>query len=215
MSLTTALHWRYATKRMNGNKIPQAKLDTILNAISLAPSSFGLQPYSILVIEDKALLEKIKPIASMQPQITEASALLVFAAWDKVTQERINLYFDQIAKDRKVTMESLEPVRKAIESLLANSDADNFSWSARQAYIALGFGLAAAAEEAIDSTPMEGFDKNGLDELLQLNEKGLKSLALLTLGYRDAKNDFLVNLKKVRRDKGKLFIKMDSKFQHI
>jgi len=207
MSLTTALNWRYATKRVNGIKIPKSKLDTILNAISLAPSSFGLQPYSVLVIEDKALLEKIKPIAMMQPQITEASALVVFAAWDKVTQDRIDMYFDQIVRDRKVPMQSLEPVRKAIESLLSYSDTDNLSWSARQAYIALGIGLVAAAEAEIDSTPMEGFDKNGLDDLLQLNALGLKSEVLLTLGYRDAKNDFLVNLKKVRREKGKLFIK--------
>lgn len=85
MSITTALHWRYATKRMNGTKIPKEKLDTILDAILLAPTSYGLQPYSILVIENKAILEKIKPIAMNQPQITEASALLVFAVWDKIT----------------------------------------------------------------------------------------------------------------------------------
>jgi len=208
MNLTNALHWRYATKRMNGTKIPQPKLDSILNAISLAPSSYGLQPYSIILIEHKELLEKIKPIAMNQPQITEASALLVFAAWDKVTQERINDYFDQIVAERNVPMESLASVRQAIEGLLANSEADNFNWSAKQAYIALGIGLAAAAEEEIDSTPMEGFEKAKLDELLELKEKGLKSQALLTLGYRDSKHDGLVHLKKIRRDMKDLIVKI-------
>ena len=101
MSITTALHWRYATKRMNGTKIPKQKMDIILNAISLAPSSFGLQPYSILVIENKALLEKIKQIAMNQPQITEAQALVVFATWDYITEERINDYITQIAMTKK------------------------------------------------------------------------------------------------------------------
>lgn len=206
MSITTSLNWRYATKRMNGAKIPKEKMDIILDAISLAPSSFGLQPYSVLIIESKAMLEKIKPIAMMQPQITEASALLVFAAWDKITSEKINIYIDQIAKDRNVPVDSLNHVKELIEAQLKNSDSDNFIWNSKQAYIALGFGLVAAAEEEIDSTPMEGFDKTQLDDLLNLKEKGLSSLVLLTLGYRDIKNDYLVNLKKVRREKEKLFI---------
>jgi nitroreductase len=206
MSITTALHWRYATKRMNGTKIPKQKMDIILNAISLAPSSFGLQPYSILVIENKALLEKIKPIAMNQPQITEASALVVFATWDYITEERINDYIEQIAIERNVSEESLNQLRNMLESQLNTSAAENFVWNSKQTYIALGVGLLAAAEEKIDSTPMEGFNKELLDELLNLKEKGLRSTVLMTLGYRDTTNDYLVNLKKVRRAKEKLFI---------
>ncbi len=206
MSITTALHWRYATKRMNGTKIPKQKLDVILDAISLAPSSFGLQPYSVLVIENEQLLEKIKPIAMMQPQVTEASALLVFATWDKLTSEKIDLYFENIAKQRNVTVESMKPMKSTIEEQLKHSDADNFIWNSKQTYIALGVALVAAAELEIDSTPMEGFDKKQLDELLNLKELGLQSSVLMTLGYRDIKTDYLVKLKKVRRDKEKLFI---------
>lgn len=206
MSITTALHWRYATKRMNGTKIPKQKMDIILNDISLAPSSFGLQPYSILVIENKALLEKIKPIAMNQPQITEASALVVFATWDYITEERINDYITQIAIERNVSEESLNQLRNTLESQLNTSAADNFIWNSKQTYIALGVALLAAAEEKIDSTPMEGFNKELLDELLELKEKGLRSTVIMTLGYRDATNDYLVNLKKVRREKEKLFI---------
>jgi nitroreductase len=206
MSITTALHWRYAAKRMNGAKVPKDKMNIILDAISLAPSSFGLQPYSILVIENEALLEKIKPIAMMQPQITEASALLVFAAWDKITSEKIDTYINRIATERNVTVESLRQVKEMIDAQLKNSEADNFIWNSKQAYIALGVALVAAATEEIDSTPMEGFDKNLLDDLLQLKEIGLRSSVIMTLGYRDTKNDYLVNLKKIRREKEQLFI---------
>jgi nitroreductase/dihydropteridine reductase len=206
MSITTALHWRYATKRMTGTKIPKEKLENILNAIALAPSSFGLQPYSILVIENKALLEKIKPIAMNQPQITEASALVVFATWDYLTEERINSFIERNVSERNVSEESLQPLRNAIENQLNNSSNENFIWNSKQAYIALGVGLLAAAEEKIDSTPMEGFNKELLDELLKLKEKGLRSTVIMTLGYRDSKNDYLVDLKKVRREKENLFI---------
>jgi nitroreductase/dihydropteridine reductase len=207
MSITVALHLRYATKRMTGAKIPKTKMDIILDAISLAPSSLGLQPYSILIIENKEMLEKIKPIAMMQPQITEASALLVFAPWDKITPEKINCYIDQIAKERNVSFDSLKEIKELLETQLKNSDSDNFVWNSKQAYIALGVGLVAAAEEEIDSTPMEAFDKDLLDDLLKLKEKGLRSAVLMTLGCRDSKNDYLVHLKKIRREKEKLFIK--------
>lgn len=206
MSITKALNWRYATKRMNGSKIPKEKLDIILEAISLAPSSFGLQPYSVMVVQDKAMLEKIKPIAMMQPQITEASALIIFAAWEKVTAEKIDTYLSQVAKDRNVTIDSLKPMKEHIDTVLKNNDSDNLIWNLKQTYIALGVALVAAADEEVDSTPMEGFDNALLDDLLKLKEKGLRSSVIMTLGYRDAKNDYLVNLKKVRREKEKLFI---------
>jgi nitroreductase len=208
MSIITALRWRYATKRMNGAKVPKEKMDVILDAISLAPSSYGLQPYSVFVIEGKEMLEKIKPIAYNQPQITEASALLVFAAWDKLTKERIATYIQHIAEVRNITLRSLDPVKEQIETQLKNSDADNLIWNAKQTYIALGVALVAAAEENVDSTPMEGFNKEQLDEVLQLKSKGLRSTVILTLGYRDVANDYLVNLKKVRRHKDQLFIKL-------
>jgi nitroreductase len=159
-----------------------------------------------LVVENKEMLEKIKPLAMNQPQITEASSLLVFATWDKLTSEKINIYIDDIAKQRNVSVDSLKEVKSIIEAQLNKSDADNFIWNSKQTYIALGFALLAAAEIEIDSTPMEGFDNNLLDELLNLKELGLRSSVLMTLGYRDIKTDYLVNLKKVRRDKEKLFI---------
>jgi nitroreductase len=205
MSIIDALNWRYATKRMNGNIIPKEKMDIILNAIALAPSSLGLQPYSIIVVENSSLLEEIKPVANMQPQITEASALLVFAAWDNLTQERIDTYITRIAIVRDVPEDSLKMIKGMMETQLKNTPEQNFIWNSKQAYIALGIGLVAAAELNIDSTPMEAFDHDKLDGVLKLKEKGLRSSVLLALGYRDIKNDYLVNLKKVRRAEEKLF----------
>jgi nitroreductase len=131
--------------------------------------------------------------------------LIVFATWDKITQERINAYIAQIAKERNISEDSLQSLRDPIEAQLNNSDEDNFIWNSKQVYIALGFGLVAAAEEQVDSTPIEGFNKEQLDELLFLKDKGLRSTVLMALGYRDTPNDYLVNLKKIRRVNDKLF----------
>jgi len=206
MDILSALNWRYATKRMNGQEIPQEKLDNILTSVQLSASSIGMQPYNVLVIKDKELREKIKEVAFNQPQITESSHLLVFAAWDNITQERVEDFLDRIAEVRNVSKDSLATMRAYGENFLKNSAEQNFNWTARQAYIALGTALVAAATEQVDATPMEGFNSEALDELLGLKELGLKSVTLLPLGYRDTENDWLVNLPKVRTAKERLFI---------
>lgn len=206
MEIISVLNWRYATKRMNGTKVPAEKMEVLLSAIALAPSSFGLQPYTILVIENKELLQKIQPVADKQPQIVECSALLVFAAWEKITEDKIDMYIRKIADVRGVETKSLAGVKAAIGVLLTKTDSENLIWSSKQAYIALGIALATAAAEEIDSTPMEGFDKIQLDELLELKSKGLCSQVLMAVGYRDADKDKLAHQKKVRRDKDDLFI---------
>lgn len=208
MALIEQLNWRYATKRMTGETVPQEKVATILEAIRLSASSLGLQPYNILVIDNPELKAKIKPLAYNQPQIEESSHLLIFTAWDNVTQERVDAYFDLIAKERGVTLESLAGFKANFNNILGRSADENFAWAARQAYIALGTGLAAAATENIDSTPMEGFNNQGVDELLGLAEKGLKSVVFLTLGYRDAEKDGLATAKKVRKSAEDLYISL-------
>ncbi len=210
MTIIEALNWRYATKRMNGETVPKEDLALILEAIRLAPSSYGLQPYAIIVIENSELLKKVLPIANKQPQITEASALLVFAAWDNVTQERINDYITLIATTRNVTEDSLKHGKEEIEGLLKNTAEDNFKWASKQAYLSLGVGLAAAALNKIDTTPMEGFNNEALDELLQLKERGLCSAVLMAIGHRDEKNDLLIKLPKVRRSREQLFITLQA-----
>lgn len=199
--LLQKLQWRYATKKMNPElAVPQEKVDRILEAIRLAPTSSGLQPFEIIVVKNKAVREQIKARAHGQAQITDGSHLLVFAAWDNYTPERINLMYDLNDSERNTRSETADNYRKM---LLANYPARdpevNFQHAAKQAYIGLGIALTAAAFEGVDSTPMEGFDPKGVDEILGLNARGLRSVVIMPLGYREEANDWLVNLKKVRR----------------
>ncbi len=205
--LIEKLNWRYAAKRLNGQIIPEEKLNTILEAIKLSPSSAGLQPYKVIVVSDKAKKEEIFKNAAPQPQIPDASHLLVFAAWEKITAEQVATYINLIAETRGVSLESLAQFQNNINGgILSRSEEVNFNWAARQAYIALGHAVVAAATENIDATPMEGFNATKLDEILGLNEKGLRSVVIMTLGYRDDQNDALAGAKKVRRSNEELFI---------
>ena len=203
MSLIDKLQWRYATKKMDPAKaVPQNTVDEILEAIRLTASSSGLQPYQVFVITNKEIREKIKPIANGQSQITDCSHLLVFAAWDHYTAQRINDAFDMTEKIRNFTSESGTAYRQMLLKTYPARDAEiNYTHAAKQAYIGLGTALIAAADADVDSTPMEGFDPQALDTILGLREKGLRSVVLLALGYRKTDEDWLVNLKKVRRSK--------------
>jgi nitroreductase len=199
--LQKKLEWRYATKKMNPSKaVPQDKVDRILEAARLAPTSSGLQPFEIIVVTNKDVREQIKPKAWGQGQVTDCSHLLVFAAWDTYTAERINAMFDMTNAQRGGTNEGWENYRQMLLNSYPARDAQtNFEHAARQAYIGLGAALIAAAFEEVDSTPMEGFDPKALDEILGLKARGLRSVAIMPLGYRDESGDWLVNLKKVRR----------------
>ena len=208
MSLLDSLKWRYAVKRMNGNKIPEATMNTILEATKLAPSSFGLTPYNIIVIEDEETRKKLQPHFYNQPQVGESSALVIFATWNSITEKEVGEYMQEIAEERGVPVESLNDFANYINGSIKNLTAEQLQiWAAKQTYIALGFALVAAATEEIDATPMEGFKPDAVDEALGLKELGLHSAVAVTLGYRDAANDYLSGAKKVRRASEKLIIK--------
>jgi nitroreductase / dihydropteridine reductase len=210
MELLDKLNWRYATKAMNGQEIPQEKIDNIIEAISLAPTSSGLQPFEVYVITNQELKDKIKPIAWNQPVVSDCSHLLVFAAWDTYTVERINKMFDLVNELRGFKNEGWENYRQMLLKSYPLRDAQvNFEHAAKQAYIAFSQAITAAAFEEVDTTPMEGFDANALDEILNLKEKGLRSCVLLPLGYRDTENDWLVNLKKVRKSREDLITEVE------
>ncbi|ANE52970.1 NAD(P)H-dependent oxidoreductase [Flavisolibacter tropicus] len=209
MKLIDALNWRYAAKRMNGEKVPQEKIDTILEATRLSASSMGLQPYTILVIENEELKKKLQPAAYNQPQIVESSHLLVFAAWDNVTESNVDDYLKNIAETRGVTLESLEGFRASLMGIVnGRSQEQKYEWAARQAYIAFGTAITAAAVEQVDATPMEGFNPSAVDEVLNLKEQGIRSVTILALGYRDAEKDILAKAKKVRRHREQLIQKV-------
>lgn len=206
MNLSEKLNWRYATKRMNGQTVSDSSLNNILDAMQLAPSSMGLQPFTFIVISNKELLQKIHSQACQQPQITEASHVIVLAAWKSISEKDINDYIQNIADTRGVTLDSLEGFKNMLLPMTKRTNEENNNWAARQAYIALGFGLVAAANEGVDATPMEGFNPAAMDELLGLKEKNLASVLVMPLGFRNIENDYLVNSKKVRRAKKDLFI---------
>jgi nitroreductase/dihydropteridine reductase len=201
--LISKLQWRYATKKFNPAKVvPQEKLERIIEAVRLSASSSGLQPYELLVVSNKELREKMVPAAMNQAQVADGSHLLVFAAWNNYTPERINMMFDLVNAERGFTNEGWENYRKMILGKYTSQDAQtNFQHAARQAYIGVGTALIAAAEEHVDATPMEGFDASAVDQILGLEQRGLRSVVLMPLGYRADEGDWLAGLKKVRRSR--------------
>lgn len=200
MSSIDALKWRYAAKKMSGKVVPQEKIDQIVEAARLAPTSSGLQPIQVLVISNQELKEKIAPIAFGQSQIIDASHLLVFAAWDGYTEERINQVFSAMNAERGLPDSATDDYRKnLINMLTSKTQEEQFHHAAKQAYISFGIALTEAALLKVDATPMEGFVSAQLDELLGLPAKGLRSTTILALGYRSEEGDWLVNLKKVRK----------------
>lgn len=210
MELLEKLNWRYATKAMNGKKIPQEKIDNIIEAISLSPTSSGLQPFEVFVITNQELKDQIKPIAWNQSVVSDCSHLLVFAAWDTYTEDRINKMFDLVNEERGFKNEGWENYRQMLLKAYPPREASkNFNHAAKQAYIAFANAITAAAFEGVDATPMEGFDAKALDEILNLQQKNLRSCVLLPLGYRDTENDWLANLKKVRKSKEDLFTEIN------
>ncbi len=204
MTLIDKLKWRYAAKKMNpGQVVPQDKVDRIVEAIRLTATSSGLQPYEVWVVTNPEIRQKIQAVANNQAQVTEGSHLLVFAAWDDYTPERINMMFDLTNKTRGFTNDGWEAYRAMLLSKYPARGAEaNYQHAARQAYIGLGTALIAAAEEQVDTTPMEGFVPAKVDEILGLAAHGLRSVVLLPLGYRETGKDWLETLPKVRRDTG-------------
>ena len=205
------LNWRYATKKMDPTKaVPQAKVERILEAANLAPTSSGLQPFEIIVVTNPDVKAKLQAAAFGQAQIADGSHVLVFAAWDNYTTARIDAVINQTHKERGTPMEALNAYYDGLKAQLLPRDAEvNYQHAARQAYLAFGVALTAAAFEDVDATPMEGFDPAQVDAILGLREKGLRSVTLMPLGYRAAEGDWLNGAKKVRKPMDELVTRVD------
>ena len=209
MKLIDDLKWRYATKKFSSKRVPDEALEEIISAINLSASSIGLQPYRLYVIRHPSLQKELGE-GSFNAQIAEASHLLVLAAFTSISQQMIDNHIAQVAKERGIPAEQLADFKNSISSyLLSQTDEDNFIWSTKQAYIALGTGLIAAASLKVDATPREGFDAEKFDRLLGLSEKKLKSVVLLALGYRDEERDSYAQLKKVRVPISEFAVRLD------
>lgn len=199
-TLLEKLDWRYATKKMDPEQlVPQDKVDAIIEAIRMAPTSSGTQPFELIVVTNPEIRAQIRGAANDQAQITDGSHLLVFAAWDNYTDARI----DEVANlnvQKRGESPLIDQYYGNLKTLYVPRAAKtNYAHAARQAYIALGVGLVAAAEQEVDSTPMEGFDPASVDKILGLHERGLRSVVLMPLGYRDPSGDWLLPMPKVRK----------------
>ncbi len=199
--LIDRLNWRYATKKMDPSRaVPEDAVERILEAARLAPTSSGLQPFEIIVVTNPETRARLRAVAFDQAQITDGSHLLVFAAWDNYTADRIDAVVNQLGAERGGVTEALSAYYERLKGMYLPRSADeNYQHAARQAYIAFSAAMTAAAFEEVDATPMEGFDVDKVDAILGLRERGLRSVTLLPLGYRDASGDWLVGMKKVRR----------------
>lgn len=209
MGLIEDLNWRYACKIMNGRVVEDDKINTILEAIRLAPTSIGMQLFKVLVIKDKNMIEQIyKTSASRQLMLPGCSHLLVFAAYTTFTDDMIEEYVVRMGKIRNYTDEHINQYRMKYKNWRKqfDSDAEILEWTTKQTYIAMAYATVAAAELRVDSTPVEGFEPDVLDELMGLRAMNLASTLLLPLGYRDEANDHLADAPKVRKNTEDLFI---------
>lgn len=200
MSLIEKLQWRSAIKNFdNTKKISPEKINELLDAVQLSPSSAGLQPYRVLVVEDADTRAKLLGHAYNQAQITDASAVIVFAAETQVDADLVKKYIDLIASVRQIDRSTLDGFESVINGGINSRTAEeNITWAHKQAYIALGVLLTAAADLQIDACPMEGFNPAAFDEVLGLKEKGLTTSVIAAVGYR-ADADVYSKVAKVRR----------------
>lgn len=205
-----ALNWRYATKSFDASKkISPTDWETLEASLHLSPSSFGLQPWKFVVVENKDLRLKLKVASWNQSQITDASHLVVFCQRKNITTKEIDQHLNNIAKVRGVTLDSLKPYKDMMVGFVSRDPKafDVNSWATRQVYIALGFFLLTAANLGIDSCPMEGIDPDQYNKILGLDQQGLSAVVVATAGYRSS-SDAYANAKKVRFDRSSVITKM-------
>ena len=206
-NLINALNWRYATKKFDTSKtVSDADLSTLKQAVNLTATSFGLQPFRVLIVSDQETKDKLRAAAYDQGQVSDASHIFVFAAKLDVTPEYVDDFIKLTAETRDIPLESVQGYGEYIKGSIAGKD-ETFilNWNKRQAYIALGSLLAAAGELRVDSCPMEGFDLTKFDEILGLKEKGLTATVIAPVGYRHAE-DHAAQYAKVRLPLADMFL---------
>lgn len=206
MDITSPLKWRYATKKFDpAKKISDEQLGKLKEVMHLSPSSFGLQPWKFLIVQNPEIRSKLMPVAWNQPQITDASHLVVLCARKNWSQENVDMFINEVARQRNIDIQALSEYKNMISGFVAGHDQEFLAnWAKRQAYIALGFLLYAAAMEQIDACPMEGFNNTEFDNILNLANTDFASTVLCALGFR-SNDDTTANYKKVRFDQNEIF----------
>ncbi len=200
MSLIDSLNWRHAVKAYDSTKkVSEENITKIIEAARLAPTSSGLQPFKVLVVRDAEIKNKLAEGALNPECMRDASHVIIFAAWDRYTEERIDKVYDFTTEERGLPKGRFGSYTDKLKSIYLPQPAElNFAHTARQTYIALGLALAQAAELKIDTTPVEGFNNAWVDEVLDLKAHGLKSVSLMYVGYADSEKDWVGSMKKVR-----------------
>ncbi|WP_100612967.1 NAD(P)H-dependent oxidoreductase [Confluentibacter lentus] len=200
MDTIKQLEWRYATKKFDKTKeLSASKLNILKQAFNLTATSFGLQTITLVVVTNSDLRERLVEHTYRQSQVLDASHLLVICIKETIDDKDVNDYFDNLRTIRDTSETILSPYRKnLIETMQRMTKDEQQQWSMNQAYIALGNLMTVCAIEGIDSCPMEGFVPSKYDEILNLNERGLKSALLLPVGYR-AEDDMFSGFLKVRK----------------
>lgn len=203
MSLLEDLNWRHAVKAYDPNKkVSQENIDKIVEAVRMAPTSSGLQPFKVIVVQNQEIKEKLMKGALNPECMRDSSHVILFAAWDTYTEERIDKVYDYTTDERGLPRGRFGTYTDKLKSIYLTQPAENnFAHTARQTYIALGLALAQAAELRVDTTPVEGFDNAVVDEILELKKYGLKSVSLMYVGYADPEKDWVGTMKKVRLPK--------------
>ena len=202
-----SLKWRYATKKFDSNKLLSSeKLDVLKRSFDLTATSYGLQPLKMMVVSDRETKEQLVPMSYNQPQIGNASNILVICIEAEVDTDYIKNYFKSVENIRGTSRDVLEPFEDFLIKNFSEKDQEEIQlWATKQAYLALGNLLTVCAVEEIDACPIEGFEPEKYDKFLKLNERGLRSVLVLAVGYR-AEDDIFSGFKKVRRGADKVII---------
>ncbi|MEY2630043.1 MAG: putative nitroreductase YfkO [Bacteroidota bacterium] len=202
-------NWRYATKKFDATKkVSDADLQILKEAIRLSASSYGLQPYQVILVEDPELRAQLQPAAWGQAQIVDASHVLVFANVTNIGDAEIDAYLNNMAETRGLPLDALQGYGDFMKSKISTLPVEQRNiWTSKQTYIALGNLLNAAAELNIDVTPMEGFEPEKVNEILGLNERGLQASLIAPIGYRHS-DDATQSYAKVRKSEQELFINL-------
>ena len=209
MDLLSSLNTRYATKVFDTTKqVSEEDLEKLLEAIRLSASSFGLQPYKVLVVTNPEIRAELRKASWGQPQITDSSALLVFAVKSAITTDTVDEFINLVAETRHAPKEALSEYQNMMNGTVGSRTPEQLeNWASKQAYIALGFGLVSSAVLGIDSCPMEGFSPDDYDSILGLDKLGLKSKVVLAVGYR-SEGDKYQQYPKVRFSKEDFFVQI-------
>ena len=204
------LKWRYATKKFDtSKKLSEEKLNILKEAFNLTATSYGLQPLKMLVISNPEIQEQLMPFSMDQPQVKDASHVLVLCMEAKISSQYIMEHFSRVEATQNTSREILDPFQDFLVTSFAQKESEEITlWTVNQAYLAMGNLLTVCALEDIDACPMEGFDPEKYDELLQLHKLGLRSVLVLPVGYR-AQDDEFSEMKKVRRGVEEVVIEID------